>query len=46
MFGEERIKRKRIPYGTKLLIRLTLREHELIRDHTFCDRDFANLAIA
>lgn len=33
--------RKRIPYGTKLPVTLTMRERDLIRDETFCDPDFA-----
>ena len=39
------MKRKKIPYGTKLPVRLTLRERDIIRDETFCDPDFARLAI-
>ena len=38
--------RKKIPYGTKLPVKLTLLERDLIRDKTFCDPDFAKLAIA
>ena len=37
--------RKIIPYGTKLPVKLTLRERELIRDETFCDPDFAKCAV-
>ena len=40
------MKRKNIQYGTKLPVKLTLRQRDLIRDHTFFDLDFANLAIA
>ena len=39
------MKRKKIPYGAKLPVTLTLRERDLIRDETFCDPDFARLAI-
>ncbi len=39
------MKRKKIPYGAKLPVRLTLRERDIIRDETFCDPDFARLAI-
>ena len=39
------MKRKKIPYGTKLPVKLTLRERDLIRDETFCDPDFARLAV-
>jgi len=39
------MKRKRIPYGTKLPVRFTLPERELIREHTLCP-DFADLALA
>ncbi len=39
------MKRKKIPYGTKLPVTLTLRERDIIRDETFCDPDFARLAI-
>ena len=37
--------RKKIPYGSKIPVRLTLRERDLIRDHTFYNPDFSNLAI-
>jgi hypothetical protein len=37
--------RKIIPYGTKLPVKLTLRERDLIRDATFCDPDFAKFAV-
>jgi hypothetical protein len=39
------MKRKKIPYGTKLPVKLTLRERDLIHDETFCDPDFARLAV-
>jgi len=39
------MKRKKIPYGTKLPIKLTLHERDLIRDETFCDPDFARFAV-
>jgi hypothetical protein len=39
------MKRKKITYGTKLPVKLTLRERDLIRDETFCDPDFARLAV-
>lgn len=37
--------RKKIPYGTKLPVKLTIEERDLIRDETFCDPDFAKFAI-
>jgi hypothetical protein len=39
------MKRKKIPYGTKLPVKLTLRERDLIRDETFCDPDFSGFAV-
>ena len=39
------MKRKKIPYGTKLPVRLSLRERDLIREKTYCDPDFAKLAL-
>jgi len=39
------MKRKKIPYGSKLPVKLTLRERDLIRDETFYDPNFANFAI-
>jgi hypothetical protein len=39
------MKRKKIPYGTKLPVKLTIRERDLIRDETFCDPDFAKVAV-
>ena len=37
--------KKKIPYGTKIPVKLTVRERSVIRDETFCDPDFAKLAI-
>ena len=37
--------RNKIPYGTKLPVKFTLRERDLIRDKTFCDPDFAKFAV-
>jgi hypothetical protein len=39
------VKRKKVPYGTKLPVKLTLRERDLIRDETFCDPDFAKFSV-
>jgi hypothetical protein len=39
------MKRKKIPYGTKLPVKLSIRERDFIRDETFCDPDFAKFAI-
>jgi hypothetical protein len=39
------MKRKKIPYGTKLPVKLTIRERDLIRDRTFCDPDFAKVVV-
>jgi hypothetical protein len=39
------MKRKKIPYGTKLPVKLTIRERDLIRDTTFCDPDYTKLAV-
>jgi hypothetical protein len=39
------MKRKKIPYGTKLPVKLTLRERDLIRDETFCEPDFAKFSV-
>ena len=36
---------KKIPYGTKLPVKLTLRERDLIRDETFCTPYFAKFAV-
>ena len=38
-------KRKKIPYGTKLPVHLSLREQDLIRNDTFFDPNFGNLAV-
>jgi hypothetical protein len=35
-----KMKRKKIRYGTKLPVKLTVRECDLIREKTFCDLDF------
>ena len=37
--------REKILYGTKLPVKFTLTERDLIRDHTFYHPDFANLAV-
>jgi uridine kinase len=37
--------RKTIPYGSKIPVHLTTAERDLIREHTFYDTDFANLAV-
>lgn len=39
------MKQKKIPYGTKLPVNLTLRERDLIRDETFCDPAYTKLAV-
>ncbi|MBE0448975.1 MAG: hypothetical protein IBX64_12950 [Actinobacteria bacterium] len=39
------MKRKSIPYGTKLPVKLTLRERDLICDETFCDPRYTQVAI-
>ncbi len=36
--------KKKIPYGTKVPVTLTLAERDLIMEHTFCDPHFADLA--
>jgi len=36
---------KKIPYGKKLPVKLTLRERDFIRDETFCTPDFAKFAV-
>jgi len=38
------MKRKKIPYGSKLPVKLTLRERDLVRKETFFDPDFAKFA--
>ncbi|MBI5197646.1 MAG: hypothetical protein HZA19_03455 [Nitrospirae bacterium] len=40
------MKRKKIPYGSKLPVKLTIRERDLIRDETFYDPDFAKIPVA
>lgn len=39
------MKQKKIPYGTKIPVALTLHERDIIRDETFCDPNFARLAV-
>jgi hypothetical protein len=39
------MKRKKIPYGTKIHVKLTMRERDLIRDETFCDPNYTKLAV-
>jgi hypothetical protein len=39
------MKRKKIPYGTKVPVKLTIRERDLIRDETFCDSNYTKLAV-
>jgi hypothetical protein len=39
------MKRKTIPYGTKLPVVLTLKERDLIRDKTFCDPHFGKMGV-
>ena len=39
------MKRKKIPYGTKLPVKLTLQERDLIRNETLCNSDFARFAV-
>ncbi|MBE0448310.1 MAG: hypothetical protein IBX64_09485 [Actinobacteria bacterium] len=39
------MKRKKIPYGTKLPVKLTLRERDLISNETFCDPEYIKLAV-
>ena len=40
------IKRKKIPYGTKIPVKLTERERYLIQNEIFYNPDFAKLAVA
>lgn len=40
-----RMSRTKIPYGTKLPVKLTVHERDLIRNETFCDPDFAKVAV-
>ena len=37
--------RKKIPYGTKLPVKLTTHEQDLILDETFCDPSILNNAV-
>ncbi|HEY3374606.1 MAG TPA: hypothetical protein VGK02_06050 [Candidatus Aquicultor sp.] len=39
------MKRKKIPFGTKLPVKLTLRERDIICDETFCDPSYVKLAV-
>jgi hypothetical protein len=39
------IMKKRIRYGTKLPVKLTLQERDLIRNETLCNPDFARFAV-
>ena len=39
------MKRKNIPYGTKLPVKLTLRERDIICDETFCNPKYVQLAV-
>jgi hypothetical protein len=39
------MKRKKIPYETKLPVKLTLHERDLIRDETLGNPDFAKFAV-
>ena len=39
------MKQKKIPYGTKLPVKLTLRERDIIQDQTFCDPNYTRLAV-
>ena len=38
--------KKKIPYGTKLPVKLTVRERDLILDETFCDPGYLKMAVA
>lgn len=40
------MRRKQIPYGTKLPVKLTIRQRDLIRNETYFDADFAAVAVA
>jgi hypothetical protein len=44
-YGSDDMKRKSIPYGTKLPVKLTLRERDIICDETFCDPRYTQVAI-
>jgi hypothetical protein len=39
------MKRKNIPYGTKLPVTLTRRERDIIHDQTSCDPNYTRLAV-
>ena len=39
------MKRNKIPYGTKLPVKLTLRERDILCDETFCDPRYVQLAV-
>ena len=39
------MKSKKIPYGKKLPVSFTLHERDLILHETFCDPDFARIAV-
>src|SRR5664279_105560 len=39
------MKRNKIPYGAKIPVKLTIRERNVILDETFCDPDFAKVAV-
>lgn len=43
--GNNLMKRKKIPYGTKLPVKFTLHERDFIRDQIFLDPNFAGLAV-
>ncbi len=44
-YRSDDMKRKSIPYGTKLPVKLTLRERALICDETFCDPRYIKVAV-
>ena len=37
--------RKKVPYGTKLPVVLTLKDRDIVRDETFCDPDFGRVGV-
>ncbi len=39
------MQKKEIPYGTKIPVKLTLQERNLIRNETLCHPDFAKYAV-
>lgn len=39
------MKRKKIPYGAPIPVKLSLHERDLIRDETLCNPDFAQFAV-